>query len=508
MQGAVAPPAAPARPRGERVGRVWLRRGDATIVSFFLALVAAGVDALQLSRPGFLLGLTPDISVYLAGAVRLVHGAIPYRDFVFVQPPGVVLALSPAALLSNLLGTRWALAVIRLATPAIAGANVLLLGRLVRHRGRVVTAVACGLLAAYPGFFYALNAGLLEPLVDLFCLGAAVLIFQGDAMAGRRRMAWGGVLLGLAATIKLPALVLILAVALVAGSGLRRRLLPFLGGVMASFWAVCLPFLLLAPSGFFQDAVMSQLQRIPGGGRAPVMQRLEEMSFGGGAPGAILLVAAVAVLVAGSWAVRPRRPSPLGAFSLLSAGLVVTAQFLTIQYYPQYPALVIPFVAVATGLAAGRLRGALRWSQRWSQPGSAVAVMAIIGLLLVSQAGRVEGQSTPDLEGAVQAVVPVGACTLGRTALLVTADRFLSGSAGCTEAVDMSGSALAYVHDQSAGVAVYRAAIGHADYLVLTSGVDGWLEGAYSELRTYVAGHFRMVRSGAVFIYVRDGFPG
>lgn len=249
---------------------------------------------------------------------------------------------------------------------------------------------------------------------------------------------------------------------------------------------------------------MSQLQRIPGGGRAPVMQRLEEMSFGGGATGAILLVAVVTVVVAGSWVVRPRRPSPLGAFSLLSAGLVVAAQFLTIQYYPQYPALVIPFVALAMGLAVGRLSFA--W--RWPQPGSAVAGVAIIGLLLVSQVGRVEGQSTPDLERAVQAAVPAGACTLGRTPLLVTADRFVSESAGCTEAVDMYGAALVYVQDQGAGVAVYRAAIGHADHLVLTSGVDGWLTGAYAGLRTYVASHFRRVRSGAVFVYARDGFPG
>jgi hypothetical protein len=71
------------------------RRQNAAIVAL-CAVIAAALDVLQLSRPGYLLGGTPDISVYLGTAVRLVHGALPYRDFVLVQPPGSTLLLSPA----------------------------------------------------------------------------------------------------------------------------------------------------------------------------------------------------------------------------------------------------------------------------------------------------------------------------------------------------------------------------------------------------------------------------
>jgi hypothetical protein len=53
----------------------------------------------QLSRPGYLFGVTEyDDGPYFGSAVRLVDGALPYRDFVLVQPPGIPLLMVPAAL--------------------------------------------------------------------------------------------------------------------------------------------------------------------------------------------------------------------------------------------------------------------------------------------------------------------------------------------------------------------------------------------------------------------------
>ena len=41
----------------------------------------------QYTRPGFLLGVTEyDDGPYFGSAVRLVHGSMPYRQFVLVQP--------------------------------------------------------------------------------------------------------------------------------------------------------------------------------------------------------------------------------------------------------------------------------------------------------------------------------------------------------------------------------------------------------------------------------------
>jgi alpha-1,2-mannosyltransferase len=51
--------------------------------------VAAFLRFYQLTRPGYLLGVTEyDDGVNFGDALRLVSGVIPYRDFVMVQPPG------------------------------------------------------------------------------------------------------------------------------------------------------------------------------------------------------------------------------------------------------------------------------------------------------------------------------------------------------------------------------------------------------------------------------------
>src|ERR1700683_5337383 len=86
------------------------------------AVLAAGITFYQLSRPGFVFGLTPDISVWIGASIRLLHGPIPYRDFDLVQPPGFTLLATPFAALSEWIGTRNALAVLRLCTPFLAAA--------------------------------------------------------------------------------------------------------------------------------------------------------------------------------------------------------------------------------------------------------------------------------------------------------------------------------------------------------------------------------------------------
>jgi hypothetical protein len=40
---------------------------------------------------------------------------------------------------------------------------------------------------------------------------------------------------------------------------------------------------------------------------------------------------------------------------------------------------------------------------------------------------------------------------------------------------------------------------------VLTSSVAGWLTGPYTPLQALVGGDFRLVRSGDLWVYVRDG---
>ncbi|WLP92546.1 hypothetical protein [Gordonia sp. NB41Y] len=52
-----------------------------------------------------------DESVYFLGAQHVVAGEFPYRDFVFVHPPGMLLALTPFAWLAELTTDSAAMAV-------------------------------------------------------------------------------------------------------------------------------------------------------------------------------------------------------------------------------------------------------------------------------------------------------------------------------------------------------------------------------------------------------------
>src|ERR1035441_10820605 len=114
-----------------------------------------------------------------------------------VQPPGLVLLFSPFGLLSLAVGSRVAVMAVTCCTPLLAAANVALVGRLIAHRGWRAALAACGLMTVYPATYAALLDGMLEPLMCFFCLLGAVLVFDRDGLAGRRRLVAGGAALGL-----------------------------------------------------------------------------------------------------------------------------------------------------------------------------------------------------------------------------------------------------------------------------------------------------------------------
>ena len=126
-----------------RPGRTAARARLAAIGRDPVVLVIAAATAVglalrlwQLSRPGYLLGVTEyDDGPYFGSAVRLVDGALPYRDFILVQPPGITLLMVPAALASKVAGTAWGMAAGRILTTlastagiALAGAAAVILG--------------------------------------------------------------------------------------------------------------------------------------------------------------------------------------------------------------------------------------------------------------------------------------------------------------------------------------------------------------------------------------------
>ena len=73
-------------------------------VALLIFCVSLGMSLWQLSVPEILSAY--DSGVYLAATIHLVSGVLPYKDFTFVQPPGILLLMSPVGLFSRVFGTH------------------------------------------------------------------------------------------------------------------------------------------------------------------------------------------------------------------------------------------------------------------------------------------------------------------------------------------------------------------------------------------------------------------
>jgi hypothetical protein len=478
-----------------------------TVIIAVTAVLAAAITAYQLTRPGYLFGITPDISAWLGGSIRLVHGALPYRDFDLVQPPGFTLLASPVAFLSEWIGTRDALAVLRLFTPLLSAGSVLLIGLVIRHRGRAATIVACGVMAFYPPEVYALHSGLLESVVDFFCVAALALVFDGDGLSrSRRRLVLGGVAFGIACCVKAPAVVPVLVVAALCLPQIRQRLVPFLGGAIAGFGIPTLPFFLLAPGAFFRD-VISPLTSIPNPNRVPLVSRLSTITgtsaLGGGDRVAVLATVLIVVIVIAAFVLPRRRPAPLEWLAVGAAALGAVAQLGPSYYFTNYAAFMAPFIALLLAIALARLVAA-----RW--PSIAVVVAAAgVGIVFASQLLVIRTSTVPDIAAVVDRIVPAGACTLSDApSKLVTTNRFVaSDPSTCNDMIDPEGATLAFGFNSAGAQQLWTLEVDHADYLVTSTPFANWDIPPGPALRAYVAANFRLTQTGGLLFYVRNGFP-
>jgi hypothetical protein len=513
---------------------------DLTSVAIWsLAGLAALLCLWELSRSGMLFGVTEyDDAAYFGSAVRLVHGVLPYRDFYLVQPPGLVLLLTPLAWLSEAIGTRDALAVGRLCIPLVAAAQVLLVGRLVRHKGLAPTFVGCAVIALYTDAISSTHTIVLEPLLVLFCLGALALAFDNGHLRQDRRVFFAGLLLGASGAVKLFAIV---PAAVLAVHYWRswRSLGRLVAGAVAGFALLAGPFIVLAPSAFIHQVFAVQLHRqllV----RTPLNLRLSHMLGLSGfssnyigmtaTAGVIVVVGVLLVAFVATgyvFAARDRAGlSQLDTFSLATSILVVVMFLVPAEFYYHYADLLGPFLALAIATATGGILTATRTatgtdglSRTDSRSARALAVLAIV---LVAGAAAGQLISSSQIDGAdsargVDAVVPAGACTVSDSpALLVTADRLVSSTPGCPQLVDALGLSLSI--DTGASPAIvgtvtpqlvdtWLSIIGKADYVVLSSAADLRIPVApaiTNELRRDFSRH---VEPGGVVVFVRHGSP-
>ena len=458
--------APPATGHGRRLSRA----GWVIVVA---TAVALGLRLLQLFLGGALLGVTEyDDGVYVGAAIRLVGGVLPYRSFVLVQPPGVVLLMTPVAALGKLTGTAWAMGIGRLLTAAAGAAAVPLTGLLVRHRGllAVVIAVIClpriGRALAYLG---GVAAGFLVPVLP-FLLSAPSSFVKGVVLAQLVRVD----------DARVP---------------MVTRLADLSGIVFSESTTVHVPAAL---------AIIV----------------------------AVLIIGLVVACYAVVWRLTPgplRRAGsllpPLDCFALATAVILIIAFLWPVDFYYHYAGFFTLFLALAVALPVARLVRALRPVLRRRSPrlrfdrtvawvaGGAFVAMFIAGVVTESVA---QPAYTP--AAAADRVIPKGACVLtDQAALTILANRFTSGAPGCPPVVDGFGTNLdlSKGHNGANGAArtaavrqIWDSAFRHAHYVWLSDAPSDTTGSADRRiawtpaLRSYFARNFREV-SAHPLIYKR-----
>ena len=533
---------APAPQQGRRPA--WLTPINLAIIIITLVALILRVY-YQYTRPGFLLGVTEyDDGPYFGSAVRLVHGSMPYKDFVLVQPPGITLLMSPVGLLTYWIGTGWGLAIGRILTMLAGTAGVALAGLLVRHRGVLAALLTCGIMAIYSDGVAASHTILVEPWLVLFCLAGALAVFDGDKItASTRRLVWGGVLFGFAGAVEAWAIVPVLVLAALCLPQLKRAAI-YIGGVAAGFLIPVLPFALAGPSQFYRSLITAQVGYRAHALRVPVLFRLRNMI---GLPYALgwhqttLLLAVLALVIfviavqAAAVAVRHQPPPTLDWFAMASAALIVAMFLWPPQFHYHFAQFLAPFMALTIALPVSRLLvGARQDGLAVSWPHTsgpkaahrlgvaiaavsavALAVVAVAQLRFESAAARVIGP----IPAAVDRLIPPGACVLtDQVSVTLAANRFVSTDPNCPKLVDSLGTTLALsdgLNPRTGAAkvpqvnAAWSQAFSRAPYVILT--ISNIRRIPWSpQLQAYVTSHFSRIYRypGNFTVYVRKGMRG
>jgi len=528
-----------------------------------LAILTATVLALALrlflvTRPGFLTSgnVEYDDGVYLGAALRLLHGALPYKDYAFVQPPGIVVVALPGAVIGSLTSQATGLAAARILSVLASTACVPLAGRLVRHRGAIACATAAGLLAVYPADILSGRTLLLEPWMNLACLLAANMAFRDGRLRSPGWLAWAGVAFGFGVAIKIwaafPAAVL-LAICLIAkpeGRASRaRRAGALAGGAAAGFAVLAGPFVIADPSGFIHETLLDQLSRV--GSKPPISLRLAHLTglidvlglggkfaspgttahtlFSMGAEASTHLAsvgwpayAATAVgiaLIAAGYLRGIRQRTALEWFALVTAVLATAAILYYSAFFYHYPDFPAPWLAIAVGAAVQSLACLIRGTTDRARLGRQVLAGAVAVIILAIAAVEAR-ELSPVHETAsppnVSALVPAGSCLVAdQVSFAIAANRFEAPSPGCPDIID----SLAVTLSLSGGVspqgdagaspsvvAGWEAIFGKARYVWLSGDASARIPWT-TALQNWFSAHFRLLADypgyGASKLYVR-----
>lgn len=440
--------------RSAVVGRV----AGSPAVRAALLVLAVGAPALAirldvLHRSGWLSVGTYDDGVHFSAAIALLHGRLPYRDVLFLQPPGVLLALSPFAAVADVVGDARAFALARIAFCGLGALDAALVTLVLRRAGSGTVAAIVGgaVLAVFWPAVYVSRTLLLEPLGTTAIL-LALLVLQ-RARTSPRWWFVAGALAGMAVGVKIwnlvPALVLLLFA--------HRGRLRFLVGAAAAVLAVYTPFFAASPDRMWQQVVLAQLGRPPSSNG--VARRLQVIlganaPSGDGSPLAgvsgrtLTTLLALAVVGSAVAALVDARTRVLVALLAADVALLMTSP----SFFQQYAGFTSAPLALVVGAGIGvLLRGVVEPVPR--------IVVALLVVCLVAGIAASSAHRRLDLQPPVaalrQEVARVDGCVVADDpAVLIVLNRLSRDlERGCPFEADLSGSGyvLAIGHDDPGG---------------------------------------------------------
>lgn len=363
-------------------------------------VLAIGAFAVAFAlRLGFVLasqgGITGnfgyDPSVYYSAADALIHGRVPYRDFVLLHPPGLILVLSPFAFIGRLTTDETGFVAANTAVSLIGSANAALVVLVARRIGFRWLGALLGsaFYAVWYGTVTSELSARLEPL-GTFAFLCGLLVLLPPHTATRRRTVLAGVGFGAAMCVKIWWVVPALIVAgwLLRTRDSRRPISHFAGGVVVALVAVDGPFFVLAPRAMFRMVVADQLGRNRANPSDPVHRLAAFSSLQSLVPqtlGALTALVGGFLLVAGliAWAAWRTRAARLLIVIAAAQIVVLLAAPTYFGYYRGYAAGATALVIAAAAERAPERDRARRRVLTAIATAGATAVVATAGAVTV-----------------------------------------------------------------------------------------------------------------------------
>jgi len=382
------------------------------VVAWALGAIVLGgwvIRVFPLLREGgaFAFPIDYDEGVYFSASALLFRGALPYRDFVFVHPPGLLYALGLTSAFADRLDAASAFAAARFLATVVGAANVLLVGRVaLRWAGPLAGLVAAALYATYPEVVTVERGPYLEPVLNLACLAMALAWISGKTRSA-------GALCGAACAVKVWGGLWLLAALLSRSRDRRWWEATWLVAAAAVVGLVLvLPLAAAAPGHFWTDALLFHAWRPPDGDIAR-LSRLGTIIGGSHVVASVLAVGGFATWLAVS---ETRDWSRELRFFGAAYALSVAAFLASSGYWSQYNSHLAASEAVLAGFGATALwslaRATVPRLERASAPVLLVAIAAIAfpsarGSIL---RGRARAPEQLAVGQAIRKLAPAGEC--------------------------------------------------------------------------------------------------